>query len=853
MSSIGKRTGCILMIIVLVLCMIPQSSYANETDTTGVIEVPEDKLKISGGIYSGIDETWCKGQSQNGEKLLLSVKIPNDVTEIGKNAFKGNGSYEVVSIDFSEAVNLVKIGSQAAQRCQKLTGVIDLSKTKLRTIAGKAFENCTGITGIIFPSTLQEIGSEELGYEIGSVFNGCSGIKFFRVAGGDENAVFELPKGLQKIRNKSFQSCTGLPAGTEITIPESVTYMGQEVFNNTPAITTITVETNDASEYNGGAFKSKSGYGLGKRLIVFQNYKAKESFKGNDDALTFEFTLKYDNGENAITEQKLYGQPINVCKNDDGSWSKNDNYQIPEVPDGNVRVGYDCGWEYNEKRVEKTTVLRPTGDELLLKIDYVLQNPTIEFIVDGKVIETEGTYPELSLTNNEPHTIGVSVSHPIQTVTDSDVTVEFEYEWTDVLNGSEGPRMKKPGFGRYNPQKNPNVRNTITINGPQDERTEKGNYSGEDYGDGYYLVEIYGYSVSEDGERKLFYKSAHNRIGILDYNTVDTVYKFYVTTYTPPGEEDNKPDDGSGGNSGGCSGSTRVTTDRIGGENRFETAVKVTDRLKSKLGVKKFDTIIVADSDDFADALSAAPLASEKDAPILVVNERNEKYVRDYIDSHLSSNGRVYIIGETAAVSGRFEKSLASHKVIRLGGADRYETNLKVLKELNLKGQSEIMVASGQDYPDALSASATGNPILLVKSGIFDYQKDYLETLSGDDDYFVIGGTAAVNEKIADQLEGFDEDGVSRVWGDDRFETAKTVADRFYRNARAVYIASGCDFPDSLVGGVIAYKNNAPLLLVSERNHSEAARFVDSHNVRKVTAIGGPAAVSDKVLRAVAR
>ena len=104
-----------------------------------------------------------------------------------------------------------------------------------------------------------------------------------------------------------------------------------------------------------------------------------------------------------------------------------------------------------------------------------------------------------------------------------------------------------------------------------------------------------------------------------------------------------------------------------------------------------------------------------------------------------------------------------------------------------------------------------------------------------------------------DQLEKFDEDGVSRVWGDDRFETAKAVADRFYRNARAVYIASGCDFPDALTGGVIAYKNNAPLLLVSESKYSEAARFVDTHNVRKVTAIGGPAAVSDKVLRAVAR
>ena len=327
-----------------------------------------------------------------------------------------------------------------------------------------------------------------------------------------------------------------------------------------------------------------------------------------------------------------------------------------------------------------------------------------------------------------------------------------------------------------------------------------------------------------------------------------TEFKLYVKWKEAPAV----PDDGGGG-SGGGSGSAHVTTDRIGGENRFETAVKVADRLKSKLGVKKFDTIIVADSDDFADALSAAPLASEKDAPILVVNERSEKYVKDYIDAHLSANGKVYIIGETAAVSEDFEESLEPHKVTRLGGADRYETNLKVLKELNLKGQSEIMVASGQDYPDALSASATGNPILLVKDSIFDYQKDYLETLGGDDDYFVIGGTAAVNEKIADQLKEFDEDGVSRVWGDDRYETAEAVANRFFRNARAIYIASGDDYPDALTGGVIAQENNAPLLLVNERNYSEAARFVDSHSVRRVTAIGGPAAVSDKVLRAVAR
>lgn len=309
-----------------------------------------------------------------------------------------------------------------------------------------------------------------------------------------------------------------------------------------------------------------------------------------------------------------------------------------------------------------------------------------------------------------------------------------------------------------------------------------------------------------------------------------------------------------GGSSGGSgSGSSHVTTDRIGGANRFETAVKVAERLKDKLGVGRFNTIIVASGGDFADALSAAPLASEKDAPILVVNGYNEDYVKAYIDENLSPDGRVYIIGETAAVPAEFEKSLSSHKVTRLGGADRYETNLEVLKALNLSGESEIMIASGLDYADALSASATGNPVLLVKDCVFDYQKSYLMTLGGDDEYFVIGGTAAVNKRTMNQIEELAGDRVSRVWGDDRFKTAEAVANKFFKNARTMYIASGCDFPDSLTGGVIAHENGAPMLLVSERNYSEAARFADTHSVRKVTAIGGTAAVSDKILYAVAR
>ena len=78
---------------------------------------------------------------------------------------------------------------------------------------------------------------------------------------------------------------------------------------------------------------------------------------------------------------------------------------------------------------------------------FVLQNPTIEFIVDGNVIKTENTYPKLTLSNDKEHLIGVQVSHPIQNAEDADVKVKFEYKWTDVWKGgSEGPRMKEPGF-----------------------------------------------------------------------------------------------------------------------------------------------------------------------------------------------------------------------------------------------------------------------------------------------------------------------------------------------------------------------------------------------------------------------
>ena len=305
-------------------------------------------------------------------------------------------------------------------------------------------------------------------------------------------------------------------------------------------------------------------------------------------------------------------------------------------------------------------------------------------------------------------------------------------------------------------------------------------------------------------------------------------------------------------NPGGGTTTPSVTKDRISGANRFQTAINVANELKGELGIVKFNNIVVANSDEFADALSATALAVDKDAPILVVNKNNESIVKNYISANLNKGGNVYIIGGTAVVSEGFEKSLTDCKVTRLGGSDRYETNLEVLKTLGVTGASDIMVASGLLYPDALSASATGNPVLLVGKTLTDNQKAYLATLGGNDDYYVIGETAAVNATVMNQLKASKLGTVTRLGGDTRYETGLAVAEEFFDNARTVVIASGDDFPDGLTGGVLANAMNAPLMLVNQYNTDVAADYVDDNSVRTVIAIGGTTVIPDATLNKVA-
>lgn len=159
---------------------------------------------------------------------------------------------------------------------------------------------------------------------------------------------------------------------------------------------------------------------------------------------------------------------------------------------------------------------------------------------------------------------------------------------------------------------------------------------------------------------------------------------------------------------------------RFAGADRYATSLAIANALKSTKGISKFDSIVVAYGMNYPDALTGGYLAKVKNAPILLVDKHKEAEIGNYISNNLTSSGTVYLLGGTGAVSESFENrisGIAGVNVVRLGGIDRYDTNLKILAEAGAD-TGKLLICTGKGYADSLSASAAGIPVMLVGDAI---------------------------------------------------------------------------------------------------------------------------------------
>ncbi|MGM7697381.1 cell wall-binding repeat-containing protein [Microbacterium sp. A84] len=190
--------------------------------------------------------------------------------------------------------------------------------------------------------------------------------------------------------------------------------------------------------------------------------------------------------------------------------------------------------------------------------------------------------------------------------------------------------------------------------------------------------------------------------------------------------------------------------------------------------------------------------------------------------------------------------------VTRLAGDSRYETALAISQRYTA-GVPAVFVATGSNFPDALSAAAAaslvGGPLLLTPSDSLPKNvREEIQRLKPMQIY-IIGGPGAVSGAVFNALKPLASK-TTRLGGADRYETARTIIKNVFTSSGTALIATGRTFPDALAATGAAGVLNAPVVLVdgvASKIPDATVKLLRSLGVRSITIAGGPGAVSTGV------
>ncbi|MYL61980.1 hypothetical protein GLW07_01295 [Bacillus hwajinpoensis] len=263
----------------------------------------------------------------------------------------------------------------------------------------------------------------------------------------------------------------------------------------------------------------------------------------------------------------------------------------------------------------------------------------------------------------------------------------------------------------------------------------------------------------------------------------------------------------------------------LAGSDRFETAVKISKEIYPQgfKDNKNEKTVVLTNGLGYADALSVGPLAAQLgNAPILLTRSSSLDPFAEQEIKRLGAD-KVLLIGGKSAISTTVEKQVKGLGVTaeRIGGANRYETNLMINERLDhVEG---VFVANGLSYADALAsspiASASDWAILLTDKK--ELSAEALSYVKGQDTA-ILGGEAVISSNLEEQLKNSNGSNVKRLAGETRYETLAAILDEYNDEmvSDTVLLSIGQDFPDALVSSSLAVQTGAPLILVHDALNS---------------------------------
>lgn len=192
-----------------------------------------------------------------------------------------------------------------------------------------------------------------------------------------------------------------------------------------------------------------------------------------------------------------------------------------------------------------------------------------------------------------------------------------------------------------------------------------------------------------------------------------------------------------------------LTTERLWGDNRILTAIRIADKMRD---LRPFTKVFLTSGEEFQYAMMIAPFASKNGIPVLFTE-------KDALNSQVAESfakwgvNEVHIIGNTNVISQQVEDSLKGMNlsVSRVSGTDISDTNVKVINTYSMD-LSHIALARNDIFADGLAgasfAAIKNMPVLLTGSTSAPSPVSGFITSSAFESAYVFGGPGAVSDYI---------------------------------------------------------------------------------------------------------